>query len=411
MEDTKPSLLMLSGPYKGKEYLLSRQSTTLGRSPECDICLDSSRISRVHAEISAGAGGYSVRDNDSKNGVSVNGRQVATALLFHADEIEMGPFRMRFLLPDGKAVVQDESGGAIQAVDAAPVAPARASQPAYGAPEEFTKTAADEKTAAKNPKGLKFSALSLLIAMSVALAIAVLALSFKREAPPPRLIIMKAGETRMLNLKKLLPLRRESDLPDRLESVNSAVARVRFDDEHLRRWLIVIKAETFGENLVMLKKQDGSLVGKLKISVRGILESAANNPDSAILSEGDLLARANDAVLKGDHMADDSPYLALARYQEAMELLETRSQKKEIYFTAKEKHDNLKASFDKRIEALWERYKVARKNEDIMGSLAQLKHIRDLIPDEQNLDHQRAMIYRGELMPLAEAQSALQPKR
>lgn len=51
-------------------------STRVGRGGECELVLDSTQVSRVHARIEAGAGVFLLVDEGSSNGTYVNGKRV-----------------------------------------------------------------------------------------------------------------------------------------------------------------------------------------------------------------------------------------------------------------------------------------------------------------------------------------------
>lgn len=64
----------------------------IGRSKECDLVIQSPRVSRVHALLYWKPDGPAVRDLVSQNGVWVNGAQVREAALEDGDELTVGPF-------------------------------------------------------------------------------------------------------------------------------------------------------------------------------------------------------------------------------------------------------------------------------------------------------------------------------
>lgn len=78
----------------GKQpFILTKQTISLGRSPECDIIFDDQAImvSRKHAEISWKSNEVILTDNQSFNGTLVNGQRISTpTTLFHTDEIQIG---------------------------------------------------------------------------------------------------------------------------------------------------------------------------------------------------------------------------------------------------------------------------------------------------------------------------------
>lgn len=65
----------------------------IGRSRDCDIVIQSPRVSRVHALLFwQPAGTLAIRDLVSQNGVWINGAQVREATLEDGDELTIGPF-------------------------------------------------------------------------------------------------------------------------------------------------------------------------------------------------------------------------------------------------------------------------------------------------------------------------------
>lgn len=89
------ALLMVAG----RQLRIPAQGASIGRSRECDVVLDDSGISRRHAEIRPAAGGWSIEDLGSTNGLRVNGRRVqGSAQLRGGDRVEMGSTEIVFEL-------------------------------------------------------------------------------------------------------------------------------------------------------------------------------------------------------------------------------------------------------------------------------------------------------------------------
>jgi predicted nucleic acid-binding Zn-ribbon protein len=76
-------------------YPLGRRST-LGRTPDNDIQIDASWISRRHAVILSSPQHCIIEDLDSMNGVLVNGRRVTRQLLRNGDVVMVGRSRFRY---------------------------------------------------------------------------------------------------------------------------------------------------------------------------------------------------------------------------------------------------------------------------------------------------------------------------
>lgn len=79
--------------------LRAHGATTLGRAEQCDVVLDSQRVSRVHAEIVRRGEQLVLRDLGSSNGTFVNGRRVLEQVLQHNDMVTLGDCQVRFLSP------------------------------------------------------------------------------------------------------------------------------------------------------------------------------------------------------------------------------------------------------------------------------------------------------------------------
>jgi cell division protein FtsW len=68
----------------------------IGRSPHSDLVLADPTVSRVHAAVCREAGGWTITDLDSVNGVRVNGALVRHAFLTRGDAIDVGRVRLVF---------------------------------------------------------------------------------------------------------------------------------------------------------------------------------------------------------------------------------------------------------------------------------------------------------------------------
>ena len=76
---------------------LGDEVVTVGRGQESSIFLDDVTVSRKHAEILRGDGGYRIRDVGSLNGTYVNRVRVDAVDLRNGDEIQVGKYRFRFV--------------------------------------------------------------------------------------------------------------------------------------------------------------------------------------------------------------------------------------------------------------------------------------------------------------------------
>ena len=82
---------------EGKRVAIGPHGAIIGRSRECDVVLADGNVSRRHAELRPAAGGWSITDLGSTNGVKVNGRPVHGAYpVAPGDHIEVGTVDVRF---------------------------------------------------------------------------------------------------------------------------------------------------------------------------------------------------------------------------------------------------------------------------------------------------------------------------
>ncbi len=95
-------LVVKRGPNTGSRYILDSELTRAGRHPESDIFLDDITVSRRHAEFTTGEEGTTVRDVGSLNGTYVNRERIDEALLASGDEVQIGKFKLLYLLAAGE---------------------------------------------------------------------------------------------------------------------------------------------------------------------------------------------------------------------------------------------------------------------------------------------------------------------
>lgn len=69
--------------------------TMIGRDPGCEVMLDNLGVSRRHAHLREVEGNYIIEDQNSTNGVFVNGHRISNAAQIQpGDEVRIGKFRL-----------------------------------------------------------------------------------------------------------------------------------------------------------------------------------------------------------------------------------------------------------------------------------------------------------------------------
>jgi membrane-bound lytic murein transglycosylase D len=75
---------------RDQRELIFSDSFRVGRSNECEVCIENDYVSRVHAEVIFEAGTWLIRDLNSSNGLYLNGKRVKRAELAQTTSIRLG---------------------------------------------------------------------------------------------------------------------------------------------------------------------------------------------------------------------------------------------------------------------------------------------------------------------------------
>lgn len=102
---TKPKrayLFFLAGPLLGKLFPLEEGVTIMGRSPDINIVVNDTRVSRKHVQITVQGEMVRIQDLGSTNGTFVNGEKKETEFALHdGDKIQISPATIfKFALAD-----------------------------------------------------------------------------------------------------------------------------------------------------------------------------------------------------------------------------------------------------------------------------------------------------------------------
>ena len=94
-----------------RDHPLNQGPNVIGRTPDADISIDRTEVSRCHARIVVAGTTATIEDLGSKNGTYLNGKRLQqTALLANGDEIWIGRSvaRLRFLV-EGEPTMTEPS--------------------------------------------------------------------------------------------------------------------------------------------------------------------------------------------------------------------------------------------------------------------------------------------------------------
>ena len=111
-----------------KEVQITKDKTTLGRRPYNDIVIDNLAVSGEHAVLQMVGQDVFIEDLNSTNGTYINGKAIKKQLLAHNDTVEIGKYKIKYLVEEGgdyeKTMIMRQGA-------AAPGAPAGAPSSAF----------------------------------------------------------------------------------------------------------------------------------------------------------------------------------------------------------------------------------------------------------------------------------------
>jgi hypothetical protein len=84
-----------------KEVQITKDKTTLGRRPYNDIVIDNLAVSGEHAVLQMVGQDVFIEDLNSTNGTYINGKAIKKQLLTHNDTVEIGKYKIKYLVDDG----------------------------------------------------------------------------------------------------------------------------------------------------------------------------------------------------------------------------------------------------------------------------------------------------------------------
>ena len=83
-----------------KEVQITKDKTTLGRRPYNDIVIDNLAVSGEHAVLQMVGADVFIEDLNSTNGTYINGKAIKKQLLTHNDTVEIGKYKIKYLVED-----------------------------------------------------------------------------------------------------------------------------------------------------------------------------------------------------------------------------------------------------------------------------------------------------------------------
>jgi transcriptional regulator with GAF, ATPase, and Fis domain len=92
----KARILVVDGPDKGKDVVIEKERTTVGRSVICDLVLSDKAVSTTHIELVAKEKGFLLRDLGSTNGTFVGDLRIQEVWVKPGTVVKLGQSQVRF---------------------------------------------------------------------------------------------------------------------------------------------------------------------------------------------------------------------------------------------------------------------------------------------------------------------------
>jgi DNA-binding response OmpR family regulator len=110
MEQRVPRFLMQGGQLKGSEFVLTKESVSIGRAPDSDIVVGDRLASRHHARVDRQHGQFVITDCGSRNGTFLNGQRISEPqVLRDGDELQIGlEFKALYVDPEATGALVTE---------------------------------------------------------------------------------------------------------------------------------------------------------------------------------------------------------------------------------------------------------------------------------------------------------------
>ena len=103
-----PYLTIYTGSDSGKRFPLQLRAMSIGRSPDADIVIGDRKISKIHCYIEFDRESITLTDNNSTNGLYVNGHKTQQAVLSNNSHLQIGDTSLKIDYKDPEELAYED---------------------------------------------------------------------------------------------------------------------------------------------------------------------------------------------------------------------------------------------------------------------------------------------------------------
>lgn len=393
---TELFLQIVNGPKKGKKFPMEGRGVMIGADDTCDVVLKDPMISPQHAEIEITEDRLLLRKISEKGLVKVDGQNISEIEISFKQNFQIGVLSFRVIRKKAKEVlpnltsfpedIEEEHGIEIQENEILQNTDGEGelieSIQEEGEVNEFL---------VKKPSPLT-SALKWIVIIAL---FGIAAFVFKSiEDPELEAIVLpyKVGEEKLIDLRGYLIRKRVSARPVKAVVSQPTKMKARVEKSVLK--ILWFKTLDQGEVVVDLYDYYDKPLLKLKFVIKGYKESRADKLVKLFASKDERLVQAKQLIKKASIIEEESPHEAVGYYSKALDLISSVSTSSELYFECRRLMKKPKEVLDIRLGELWEMCRNYRKNKEYEEAFPFVEKILTLVPDPNNIDHQRALIHK-----------------
>ena len=398
-------LQYINGPKKGRYLDINQEGeTTLGSSKDCDIVLSDPMIADHHLSIFIEDGEITLSDISDGQGVKLEGKAISESVVKEKQNFQIGVVSLRIKNGKSQKSTRSKKVEHLTEGSAESALPAAHSKKELAAQDQEQGLRTNEEAEVAQVEGedgeiidSKSNNFAGIAKIGILVCLLFLAIYVFRSIEPsevkPIIMPYKAGEEKLIDLVGFLKNAGKNSRPTQVKVSDTKVMRAKMYDKS-SLYILEFQTKERGESIVEVFDRHNNLLLKFKFIVKGLKESRADRLARLFGSRTKREDRARELVRKASIIEKETPHEAIIYYGEALELLTSISTSSSQYLECRRKMKIPQKVLEERVEKLWRECDDYRKNKEYAEALPFVEKILELLPNVDNLEHQKALIYK-----------------